>query len=409
MTSIAIVGAGSSGIFASILLAKRGLKVTVLEKNDRPGKKLLATGNGRCNLTNKNLSIDNYHGQNPRFVESALAKLSSEDLIDIFESMGLLTTELTRGRVYPRSLKSSSVLDLLMLNARKAGVNFVFGQDIKTIVKEGNSFSLTSKEWKNYNFDMVVLATGGMTLKNSGSDGSGYKLAESLGHKIEALSVGIVQLVLQSGEYKKLKGHRFFANAKLYEEKKMIGEENDEILFTDYGISGPAILKLSHLAIDSLDKGKKTYIKIDMFPDFTDKDLLNFLSKRFSQREDYTIYEALLGMVDSDLLEKIIARVLDPKLPVKSLDYGDVVKLRDLLKNWDFEVKGHHMVDGAQVTRGGVSTREINPKTMESKLVEGLYFIGEIIDVDGDCGGYNLHWAWASSSSLASNIFNKKR
>lgn len=394
---VIIIGAGASGLMGGILLAQKGHQVRILEGEDRPGKKLLATGNGRCNYTNIGIDISRFHGENPKFAYSALANFTYEDAKDFFAGLGMETRVLSKGRAYPRSLESRAVLDLLVLNFEALGGKIIYDEKVRSIKKDRDFIIKT--EDSSYQSQALVLAAGGTSLKNSGSDGSGYDLAKSLGHRIIPLGPGIVQMELRSGAYKAMSGTRFDGLLSLYDGKKLVHQDQDEILFTDYGISGPAVLQLSRRAVDIIKKGKEASFSIDLFPDYSYDDLVAYLAYSLAMSK-LTLGQSLVGKIHTKLIGPILEGFDENKL-ASNLAYQDIQRLATRLKNWHFDIKGPRSMEGAQVTTGGVDTRQIDPSTMESKLVDRLYFTGEIIDIDGDCGGFNLHWAWASAALMA--------
>ena len=400
IVDVIIVGAGPAGLMAGILACRGKNKVTILERNERPGKKLLATGNGRCNYTNKNISIDRYHGTNKKFAYSALSKFSFEDAKNFFEELGMQTTCLTKGRAYPRSLQASSVLDLLLMEFRNLGGRIAYEQTVLSVEKK--DVFIIETENNTYKSDKLILANGGMTLKTTGSDGNGYDLAKSFGHKITDLGPAIVQIKLKGKDFKAISGTRFNGLVKLYKDDEFVHQDEDEILFTDYGISGPSILQLSRRALDIVNDGSRAYFYIDLFPEYPAEKLIEKFAYEFAMSKN-TLKESFVGKINDNLIPYVL-KDFDCKQKVNSIDYKEIEKIVWSLKNWIFEVDTYKSIDGAQVTVGGVDTSEINPSNMESKLVEDLYFVGEIVDIDGDCGGFNLHWAWASANACGSSI-----
>ncbi|MDO5718905.1 MAG: NAD(P)/FAD-dependent oxidoreductase [Tissierellia bacterium] len=402
MKRLIIIGAGAAGLFAAVEASKMGYEILILEKNDRAGKKLLATGNGRCNYTNENIDIKRYHGENPKFAFSAIKRFGYEEAVEYFENLGIMTKILSKGRAYPRSLQSRSILDVLLIAIRDKA-KIVFNAEIIEIKKERDIFKVKSSDGKIYESEKLIIATGGNSYKNTGSDGSGYYLAKALGHEIVEIGPGIVQIRLKGKEFKKLSGVRFDAALYLYEGRKEIHRDLDEILFTDYGISGPAVLQLSRRAIDIINRGKSALFSIDLFPEFSNDELAIIFSTKFALAYDLSILEALIGCINYKLISSSLSGIdLDKK--ATDLNYEEINLLCNRLKNWKFEIEGYKDLDSAQVTTGGISTEHINPKNMESKIIEDLYFAGEIIDIDGDCGGFNLHWAWASAYSAVNGL-----
>ncbi len=401
-----IVGAGASGLFLAAEAAKRGMEVTLLEKNDRAGKKLLATGNGRCNYTNSKININRFHGENHKFALSAISNFNYDDAVSWFESQGVINRLLSKDRAYPRSLQSSSILEALLLACREYGVNIIYNCDIDHVKRIENGFELISKDGRTFETDKLVLATGGSTLINSGSDGSGYDLALSLGHSIIDIGPSIVQMVLKN-HIKKLTGVRFDAGLHLLDDEKIVASDTDEVLFTDYGISGPAVLQLSGRAIRILKAGRKAGFKLDLFPEMSVDELAPYYSYLFSIAGNKTIGEVLIGAINNKVVENLLSKMIKIDELASRLDYLEIQSICEKLKGIYLEIDGPWKFDGAQVTTGGINTEEIDPSSMESKIVDGLYFIGEIIDIDGDCGGFNLHWAWASAYQVANSLLKE--
>lgn len=399
LKDVIVIGSGPAGLFFAAEAGKRGRQVLILERNDRPGKKLLATGNGRCNYSNRNISINRYHGENPDFAISALERLGSSDLIDIFDQMGMMTRELSKGRLYPRSLESSSVLDLLLLEGERYGVEIHYDTVVEEVKKDEYFIIETSSGV--YKSKSLVLATGGTSLCRSGSDGLGYQLAKGLGHRLTDLGPGIVQINLVGDSQRPMEGVRFEGGLSLYRGDEFVISDEDEILFTSYGISGPAVLQLSRRALDVL-KEDRAYFKVDFFPELDQEQLAVDLSYRFAMAGWKMLNQALISLVPRKCV-KLLSQGFNSG-PVGEMSYDDCVKLAGQLKALSFEIEGAYSMDSAQVTAGGVATDEVDPRTMESLKCKGLYLIGEILDIDGDCGGFNIHWAFASAYACAEGI-----
>ncbi len=397
-----IIGAGAAGLFSAVEASKKGIEVIVLERNDRPGKKLLATGNGRCNYTNTDITIDRYHGKNKKFAYSAISKFNYNNAVDWFEDYGIVNKLLSKGRAYPRSLQSSSILEVLLMACRNNGVKMFYNSEVGDI-KYNDEFEVICTNGRVYKTDSVIVATGGSTLAKSGSDGSGYKLAKKLGHNIIPIGPSIVQMELKNPN-KKLSGTRFDAGLYLDDGDENIAYDLDEVLFTDYGISGPAVLQLSGRAIEILQKGGNPKFRLDLFPELSLEELVIKYVYGFSIAGDKNVLEALVGSIHKNIINYVVPSLVDSRKRASSMSYEEIQELCFKLKNCTFEIKGPWKFDGAQVTTGGVDTTQIDPTTMESKLIKGLYFTGEVMDIDGDCGGFNLHWAWASSYAAANAL-----
>ncbi len=389
---IAIIGAGASSLAAAIE-AKRTApqkSVAVFEHLPRVGKKILATGNGRCNLGN--LTADTHAYTNYAFAQHALTEYNAKSLIDFFESMGLFTRADSEGRLYPLSNTATSVLDALRFECERLGVEFFCDYKVSSIKKAKNLFEINGE----YSSEKVIIACGGKASPAQGSDGSGYPLLKNFGHNITPLSPALVQLVTDTAKIKALKGVRASARLTL----STGGESKGEILFTDYGISGIAAMDLSRFVCPD----KKAFITIDLLPDF-DLKAAKMAITATSKRNPNLGGEYLLGgLVPKALGTAIIKSALGflPKT-VKEIteDYAKKIALE--LKGFTLTLKGTKNFNDAQITKGGADVRQFDSRTMMSKKVADLYACGEILDVDGACGGFNLAWAFASGRLAGKN------
>ena len=403
MNKIIVIGAGAAGLMAALSAKENGGQVTILERNDRIGRKLLATGNGRCNYTNINLNIENYHGRNSKFAYSALSQFDVYRTMSYFEELGITPRVEERGKVFPASLQSSSMIDIFNYEIKNRNIDLQLNSFVKNIYKEDN-FKVQLEDGRVVTGDKIILATGGMSLENTGSDGNGYNLADKLGHEIIETFPGIVQLNLESDKLKEKSGVRFDGIAELHIDGEYIMEDEGDVLFTDYGISGPTILQLSRRAIDGLRNNKDVSIHVQVIKDRNMEELYEYLIMRFQNMNTKPLRESLIGLINKKLINPIIKTVrLDGKRPVAEIANKDVRRLADILTSWKFKVIGHQPWEFAQVTAGGIDTKSIDNRTMESKIVPGLYIVGEVMDIDGDCGGYNLQWAWSSGYLAGKN------
>lgn len=403
MPKVLIVGGGAAGMMAAISAKINGAEVVVLERNNRVGKKILATGNGRCNYTNINLSIDNYHGKNPKFAYSCLSKFGVAETLDFFERLGITPAIEEKGKVFPLSFQSSSVLDVLRFELEDLGVELL--TDVFVIgINKGEKFELILEDGRKVYGDKVILATGGCAAPNTGSDGNGYTLAKSMGHSIVEVFPGLVQLKLEGDIFKQVDGVKFVGTAGLYVGNELIKEDRGDILFTNYGISGPPILQLSRTALEYLNNNKAIELKVSIIDRKTEKELFDYLIYRFGFMAKKTIEKGLIGLINKRLIPPILKEVnIDKNKQIAYLSNEEVSRLANILTDWRFNISGSKSFKDAQVTAGGINTDEIDSSTMESKLVEGLYFAGEIVDIDGDCGGFNLQWAWSSGYIAGEN------
>lgn len=408
-----IVGGGASGLIAAITAKDFGIDVAIVEGTDRIGKKILTTGNGRCNISNNCITppFINYHSSNPNFPFTALDKLSLEDTKNFFLSLGLPIIALPTGKLYPQSLQASSVVDILKMAIEDRNIPLYTNCKIKDI-HSGKKFKLstTNEEYKLFTANKVVLACGGKTAPKTGSDGSGYNLAKSFGHSITPLLPGIVQLKLDYPSLKALSGVKFDGYATLLVDNEIVKKDFGEILFTDYGISGPPILQISALASQSIFNKKKTEVVVDLLPNYSKEDLEDFLECHFVLLSHRPIINALIGVIHKKIIPILLKEcgITNLQMPCYELSWKEKMKLVSTLKAWKFTCTGTNDFNQAQVTVGGVNTKDIHYDTLESKLVPNLYFCGEILDVHGDCGGFNLQWAWSSGYTVATSIAEKK-
>ena len=404
---VGIIGAGASGVFAALILKQNYIDTTVIERNANALKKIYATGNGRCNFTNRNVSYKNYHGENPKFTISAIKKFDNNNVIEFFNDMGIPEVELENGKIFPKSLQASSIVKQMMCLANHLEVEFIFDSFVDDVRKNGDVFEVKSND-SIYKFDYLIVACGSKAYKKSGSDGNGYILMKKLGHNIVKTHPGIVQLKLNGDSFKKMSGTKFKANAKLVVDGKEVFEFYHDVLFTDYGISGPTILQLSGEAIRAKNNGLDVKIRIDTV-DLDENKLYEHLIYIISLNYYKKIKELLVGLINDNLIEEVLNQTgINYDINVCELSKEEIYKLAHTLKNLEFSVSGYKDEDSGQITCGGVDTDEINPSTMESKKIKNLYIIGEIMDVDGDCGGYNLQWAFSSAYSCAMSIIKKE-
>lgn len=407
---IIVVGGGASGIIAAITAKDLGKDVAILEGNDRIGKKILTTGNGRCNISNKCLDYSRYHSTNDNFFNFTLDTFDYKETEMLFNSLGLPLITLDDNKMYPMSLQASSVLDILRNAISERGIPIYLDNKVRKVEKNNTLFKLTTFNDEIYECNSIILATGGKSAPKSGSDGSGYLLAKSLGHKIINPIPALVQLKLDYKNLKALSGIKFDGYANIKVNNKLIRKEFGEILFTDYGISGPPILQLSRITSMNLQLSKKVSILIDMMPKFSTDELKEFLENHWGTFNYRSIFDSLVGIINKKLIPILLkeAGIFDIHKPCFELNWQEKENIIKLLKEWEFKVSGTNPFSNSQVTAGGIDTTDINNKTLESKLIKNLYFCGEIMDVDGDCGGFNLQWAWSSGYLSGTNAGSKK-
>ncbi|TDT52060.1 NAD(P)/FAD-dependent oxidoreductase [Fonticella tunisiensis] len=395
---ILVIGGGAAGLVAAIAAARNGSEVKIIERMNRVGKKILATGNGRCNLTNVYANVDRYHGKNPWFIKDALEQFSVEQTIDFFEELGVACKEERDGKVYPYSDQASSVLDVLRYELEELGVEEICDAEVVRIQPTKKGFNVHTKNNEIIKGDKVILTAGGRAAPNLGSNGSGYKLALDLGHRMVETFPALVQLRLDSPHLKGINGVKFQGKAALGVRDKVLREEMGEILFTAYGISGPPIFQLSRKASEQLSEGNSPWIEVDIFPDAGDKEVFDLIRRRLDYRPNKPLDFSFVGLLNKRLIPAVIkeADIADMHKPCREVMPKEIKSIVNILKRWRFKITGTQSWTEAQVTAGGIDVEDVNPVTMESKLVPGFYLAGEILDIDGDCGGYNLQWAWSS-------------
>lgn len=396
--NITIVGGGAAGLISAIYASynkKSDIQITILERLDRVGKKILSTGNGRCNFTNIHSNVSNFYGKNPEFAQFPLEKFTPYSAIDFFESLGVVHKTEDDGKVYPYSLQATAILDVLRREVDRLGVIVVTNCNVNKIEKNNDKFHIYTNQ-KKFIADKIILTTGGCASPVLGSDGSGFNILKNIGHKITTLSPALVQLKTENDSkmIKSLKGIKILAKATLKENNYAIKTDTGEVLFTDYGLSGPPIFQISC----QLKKGNKYSVSLDLMPDINKKDLFDFLKKRCEILKYYTMEDYFTGVLNKKLGFIICKKSGIEKLSAKicNIDNTTISNMTNLIKNFELDITGTNGFKNAQVTAGGAVTNEFNEKTMESKILKGLYCAGEILDIYGDCGGHNLQWAWAS-------------
>ncbi|ADR32721.1 HI0933 family protein [Sulfuricurvum kujiense DSM 16994] len=396
MKTVAIIGGGASGLMAGLFAARAGANVTLYEQNNGVGKKILASGNGRCNIINTTSSADDFAGTDPHFVTYALKQLNFTYFEKLCLSMGLVLDIKEDGRCYPLSNEAKSVLIALKSAASDAGVHIRTDNSVSDISKKDAQFIVETPTDKKY-FDAVLIATGSEAAPQLGASADGYRFAEKFGHEIVPTYPSLVQLHLNSKHHHKMAGVKTTAEVTLIIDGKSKEKIQGDILFAAYGISGLAILDISQKASYALLNKQRVSISLNLLPRYDRQSLINIVEKLFASVPKHDVHTALCGLMPA----KIATYLLDDagialSAPVSALNPKEIKKLSHLIGEWKFEVNGTHGFKHAEVSGGGVSTAQINNKTMESKLVEGLYFAGEVLDIVGKRGGYNFNFAWAS-------------
>lgn len=397
---VVVIGAGAAGLMAAGKAAERGLDVTLIEKNDRVGKKILISGKGRCNITNAadiNEFIENIPG-NGNFLYSAFYNFSNEDLIRFFNKYGLKTKVERGGRVFPQSDRSKDVVDALGKYINKYNVKLLLNAPVHSIQADnGKVRSVILKDGRTIDCDSIILATGGLSYPNTGSTGDGYKMAKSLGHTIRELRPSLVPLVTEEPWVKELQGLslRNISISVLNNDGEKIYSDFGELLFTHFGVSGPVILSCSRHLIKYNYSGVR--LIIDLKPALSERKLYERVHRDFDKFSRKQYKNSLNELLPQKLIPVIIELSgIPPDKFVNQISREERKNLVHLMKSLTLKITGSRPIEEAIITAGGVSTNEINPSTMESKIVRGLFFAGEIIDVDGYTGGYNLTIAFST-------------
>ncbi|KAB3531264.1 NAD(P)/FAD-dependent oxidoreductase [Alkaliphilus pronyensis] len=395
---VLVIGGGAAGLVAGISAARNGAEVIILEALNRVGKKILATGNGRCNLTNIHMDINRFHGRSPKFALAALKQFDVEQTMSFFDFLGIKCKVEEGGKVYPTSDQASSVLDVLRYELQQLNVREECEKEVVRIKKANKYFEVIAKDGSKIKGDKVIVATGGMASPQLGSNGGGYNLLVDLGHKLIDPIPALVQVTLDADFLKKIKGVKFNGEASLINENQPIGVEGGEILFTDYGISGPPILQLSRGVSQLIKENKTPIIKVDLFPEIIIEDLIEQIQLRLAYHPKKPLDTSFIGLINKKLIPVVLKEAGINRLqkPCSQVNSTEINAIASVLKNWSFRATGTQPWRHAQVTAGGINVDDVNSKSLESKLVKGLYIVGELLDIDGDCGGYNLQWAWSS-------------
>jgi len=394
---IAIVGGGASGMIAAITAARKNAQVTIYERQDRIGKKLLATGNGQCNLTNLKCTPDNFHGDNPRFVTDALDHFTVNDTIAFFNALGALTIAEEDGKVYPRTLQASTILDILRFELEQCGVTVKTETPIDSVRKNTSCFTLHSGN-NRFSADAVIIASGSKAMPQLGGNKSGLELLTHFGHTTTSTYPVLVPVKADCPFSRHLKGTKVQADISIFVNDIQCACDSGELLFTEYGLSGPPVIQLSIPINKALDQKKKVRCAVDLFPDKKQNELAIHLQNRFETKAVLPLETALIGFVNKRLISSIIADsgIPEPRKQCRTVTHDEIHRLAETVKKWSFTITGSLSWNDAHVCYGGIKTDNFNAATMESKLVKGLYATGEVLDITGDCGGFNLQWAWSS-------------
>ena len=383
MKKVVIIGGGASGMMAAIQAARTGAAVTLLEHNEKPGKKILATGNGRCNLTNLVQEPSRYRSSQPDFPWKIITQYPLEDTLAFFSELGIYTKD-RNGWVYPYSDQAAGVAQVLELEARHQKVKIKTTEEVTDILREDGQYLVKTATWQ-YPCDSVIISCGSSASNVEGSSTTGYELAEKLGHMVVKPLPSLCGIRGKDNYYAKWAGSRMDGRISLEIDGETVGEEQGEILFTEYGISGIGVFQLSRYAVRGTDEGKIATYHLDLMPQLTKEELVKLLLDRQQAGSYKNPQELLIGLLPRKMIDVLVKKTYEPE------------KIAERLKDWQVPVKGAYALQQAQICSGGVDPRELTEQ-LESRLHPGIYFTGEVIDVDGPCGGYNLQWAWSSGA-----------
>ena len=389
---VGIIGAGASGMAAALAAAENPcVQVELFERQARVGRKLQATGNGRCNLTNLAANSGGYHGEEPGFIQSAMNLFGPKETLEWFQSLGLFTVAEESGRVYPYSDQANSVVDVLRFALEKPNIHLHLGSEIEKIRHNKDLFFIECGG-ETINCDKVIIACGGLAGTKLGGTMSGYKLLAKFGHKSTRLRPALVQLKCAWNNVVALKGVRANCHAQILHDGRLFSESTGELQFTEIGLSGPVIFEVSR---DVCYKTGEWICKLDFLPHISFDELLRALMLR--KQTELPSEELLTGILHNRL-GRVLTRAAGIKAnqQICSLSEHELRVVCKAVKSFDIPLDEPLGMDSAQVTAGGILTKDFNPETMESSLIPGLYACGEVLDIDGDCGGYNLQWAWTS-------------
>ena len=396
---VGIIGAGASGMAAALWAAQEpDVQVILMERQARVGRKLQATGNGRCNLSNEKFHISHYHGEDPTFTEQVFSQFGVEDTLNWFSSLGLCTVTEQSGKVYPYSDQANSVVDVLRLALDKENITLRLGFEAEKIKYSPNGFTVESKE-EIVTCDRLIVACGGLAGSKLGGTMAGYKLLSKLGHRSTKLRPNLVQIQSRWQALASLKGVRANCNVEILHNGDMFAQSRGELQFTEQGLSGPVIFEISR---DVCSASGSWIARLDFMPQWNEDKLMAHLQNRM--QTNYPIDELLTGVLHNRL-----GRVLTQCAGIKGKAYCKDLSQRELeelcrcVKALEVELTEPMGMENAQVTAGGVLTDDFDPYTLESKKIPGLFVCGELLDVDGDCGGYNLQWAWSSGCVAGRN------
>ena len=395
MRHVAVIGGGAAGMMAAITAAREGVKVTILEHKDRIGKKILSTGNGRCNFTNTFQTPACYRSDNRDFAWNIIQKFNVEKTISFFKELGIYPKD-RNGYLYPYSDQAAAILEVLQIEIAKLDICVMTEINVLDIQPVKRGIRVTTDK-KTITVDSVILACGSKAAPVTGSDGSGYQLAKLLGHRIVPVLPALVQLRCAEKFYKSISGVRVQGTVEIYADDISLASDTGEIQLTNYGISGIPVFQVSRYAAKAIYQKQSVTAVLNFMPDMNKDEFLSFLQERITLCPHKTLDEFFTGIFPKKLCELWIRLSRLPKeMRVSDLSGEQLEKLVLLIQHLRTHITETNAFERAQICCGGVDTTEINPDTLESNYVPGIYFAGELLDVDGICGGYNLQWAWSS-------------
>lgn len=402
MKKIAVIGAGPAGVMCAIHAVSDNVQVVLFDKNLKFGKKLLATGNGRCNYWNSDQSLEHYHSSNSELLSNIITSNIQKEVLNFFDRLGIVPN-IKDGYYYPYSNQSSSVRDLLESYAKKVGVEFSFDTEVLDVYKEDLKFAVVTNDGREY-FDYLVIATGSKASPKTGSTGDGYFFAKRFGHTLVPIYPALVQVITNGNFLKDWKGVRAFCSVSLYQDGEFIKKEFGEVQLTDYGVSGICVFNLSRYISRGLHENKNCVLSFNFLPFLDDNEITSWFSLREKTLGDYSLVEFLEGVLPYKLLLVILKRCgISFHSSWYDIDENQKKNLIDMLTKFSVVALDTKDFNFAQVCSGGVSLDDVS-SSLESKKVSGLYFAGEVLDVDGDCGGYNLGFAWMSGILVGKTI-----
>lgn len=397
MIDVLIIGGGASGLASAVAAKKENphARICILEQKDMIGKKILSTGNGRCNFTNEKMGPEFFYSDHPENVDRVIKKFGTEDTLSFFRGLGIVPKE-KNGYYYPRSEQATAILNVFKLFIKSSEIEVHTGTRVESIRKTKKGFLIETSEGK-LEGRCIILALGGKASKVLGSDGSGYDLAKSFGHSMIPVVPALVQLRTKKHPLLKASGVRAEATVSIFSDEKFLAKDTGELQITAYGISGIPVFQVSRHAAKALYYKKDVAAELDFFPSMSEEELFDFYKKRRKEHNAYCAADFLVGIFNQKLIPCLLrgAKIRED-VKVSELTDENLLMLSRTCKHTKLIVEDTNGFDNAQVCAGGICLKEINPDTMESLFCEGLYLTGELLDVDGICGGYNLQWAWAS-------------